>query len=57
VHLTIDAACPFAVGEMPLWSKDEVVLQLRITKKRFETRQNIATVKFEMFTPHEYPHD
>jgi hypothetical protein len=53
VHLIIDAACPLVIGEMPLWGKDEVMLELRITEKRFETRENLATVKFEMFTPYD----
>jgi hypothetical protein len=52
VHLIIDATCPLVVGEMPLRGKDKVMLELRITKKRFDTRENLATVKLEMFTPY-----
>lgn len=52
VHLIIDATCPLGVGEMPLRGKIEVVLEFWITKKRLDTGQNLATVEFEMFSPH-----
>ena len=53
VHLIIDTACPLIVSEMSLWGKDKVILELRIPEKHFETRDNLATVKFEMFTTHD----
>ena len=52
VHLIIDVGCLCVIGEMSLWGKDKVVFELQITKKCLDTRQNLVTVEFEVFTPH-----
>jgi hypothetical protein len=53
IHLIIDMACPLIIGEMSLGDEDKVILELWITIKCFEARQNLVTVKLEMFTPHD----
>jgi len=54
IHLIIDVGCLHVIGEMSLWGKDKVVFELWITEKCLDTRQNLVTVEFEVFTPHNY---
>jgi hypothetical protein len=52
VHVVIDAAGSFLVGEMSLWGIYQIVLEFRITNERLKTWHYLPIVKCETLATH-----
>jgi hypothetical protein len=50
MHLVIDSACSLGVGVVPLWGKDKLTCELRVTEEGLDTGNDVAIVELKGFT-------